>query len=179
MPRFLPVALVATILWAAVPHDARAASALTPAQIHELLTSPDRRVRGSDPRIERLIAEGLRRSTTFGDLVVALNRSNVIVYIQKSMTLPSMVSGRTLLTTRAHGQRYLRVQVRLDLPAADVIALIGHELRHAIEIAENPDVVDQSSMVKLYERIGHRADRQDHFDTAAAREAQRQVRIEL
>jgi hypothetical protein len=178
MPRILPVVLVATILSAAAAQDARAASALSPAQIHELLTSPDRRVRGGDQQIDKLIAEGLRRSTTFGDLVCALNGSNVIVYIHKSMTLPSLVSGRTQLTS-AHGQRYLRVQVRMDLPAAEVIALIGHELRHAVEIAENPDVVDQASMTRLYKRIGLRADRQDHYDTAAARETQRQVRIEL
>ena len=179
MLRSRSIVVLMTILAAVVPREAAAASALTPAQIHALLSSPERHVRSDDGRITKVLAEGLRRSTTFGDLMGALNRTDVIVYIEGSAFLPSTVTGRILLSVSKHGQRYARIQIRLDRTTNELIALIGHELRHAIEIGEAPEVVDDPSMVRLYERIGHRADHRDHYDTAAARATERQVRIEL
>jgi hypothetical protein len=77
-------------------------------------------------------------------------------------------------------QRYLRVQVRGDLPTADLIALIGHELRHALEIADDPTVQDEPSMLTLYQRIGHATTGETHtFDTREAQTAGRRVRLEL
>jgi hypothetical protein len=52
------------------------------------------------------------------------------------------------------GYRYVHVRVA-RMASADVqIALIGHELRHAVEIADAPDVVDSSSLAREYQRIG-------------------------
>jgi hypothetical protein len=178
MPRILSVALLIAGLSIAAAPDLLAASALTPAQIHELLTSPERRVRAGDPRTATLLADGLRRSSTFVDLVYALHRTNVIVYIQGSADLPEALNGRMLLVS-SRGQRYVRVQIRLNLPTSDLIALIGHELRHAIEIGEAPEVVDDASMIRLYERIGERGDRFHRYDTAAARATERRVKTEL
>jgi hypothetical protein len=179
MPRTLPVVLMAALLSVAPPSAVRAASNLTPSQIEHLLTAPNRRVRSDDARIKKLLADGLRKSATFGDLVSALNRTDVIVYIQASTTLPATLDGRLLLAVGPQRQRYLRVQIRLNLPANELIALIGHELRHAIEIGESPEVVDEGSMIRLYERIGERGDRCNHYDTIAARETGRRVRTEL
>src|SRR5262245_32010984 len=179
MSRILPVVLMAALLSVASPTAVRAASNLTPAQIEHLLTSPERRVRSEDPRITKLLAVGLRKSATFGDLVSAISRTDVIVYIQPSTTLPTTMDGRLLLAVGPHRQRYLRVQIRLNLPPNELIALIGHELRHAIEIGESPEVVDDGSMIRLYERIGERGDRCNHYDTIAARETGRRVRTEL
>ncbi len=178
MLRLLSIAVAASLLAAATPQPA-AASALTPAEIEALLTSPERHLRATDGRVERLIAEGLRRSSTFAGLVSALDRTNVIVYIQPSMALPRTVAGRTCLVHTAHGQRYLRIQIRLDLPNTETIALIGHEVRHALEIAEAPEVVDQASLLRFYKRIGDRGDRWDEFDTPAARAAGHRVLTEL
>jgi signal transduction histidine kinase len=179
MQRILSVVLLTTVLSIAAPPEVRAASALTPAQIHELLTAPERRVRAGDGRSAQLLAEGLRRSSTFVDLVYALHRTDVIVYIQGSADLPQALNGRMMLAVGSRGQRYVRVQIRQDRSNKELIALIGHELRHAIEIGEAPEVVDDASMIRLYERIGSRGDRLNHFDTAAARATERQVKTEL
>ena len=37
---------------------------------------------------------------------------------------------------------------------AELVSLIGHELRHALEIIEEPTVGDNDSRFLLYERIG-------------------------
>jgi hypothetical protein len=145
-----------------------------------LLSSPDRRVRSTDKRITDLLRVGVDRSPTFARLVEALNRTDVIVYIQPTRNLPRTLAGRLLLLPMANQQRYLRIQVRGDLPAAELIALIGHELRHALEIADEPTVRDEPAMLMLYQRIGHQTGGLVHtYDTDAAQTAGRQVRMEL
>ena len=52
-----------------------------------LLNAPDRRVRAADARLHSLMAEGLNRSHTFASLVTALNRTDVIVYVESVMTV--------------------------------------------------------------------------------------------
>jgi hypothetical protein len=43
---------------------------------------------------------------------------------------------------------------RLGHPDREISA-IAHELQHAIEVAEAPDVVDGASMARLFRRIGY------------------------
>ena len=106
MRRVLPVLLAVAVVLASIPRDASAASALSPAQIKELMTSPMRQVRTSETRIGGLLAEGLRRSTTFADLFYAIHRTDLIVYVESSMVLPTTLAGRVLLSSSQHGQRY-------------------------------------------------------------------------
>lgn len=144
-----------------------------------LLTAPDRRVRTMNPRIQSLLAEGMRRSTTFARLISALNQTDVIVYLEPVVDLPTTVSGRLLLLPLAGGQRYLRVQLRADMTPNETIALIGHELRHALEVADAQDVRDEASLIELYRRIGSPGGGMHTYDTAAAQTTGRVVRSEL
>lgn len=160
---------------APTPSDAPSVS---PAH-HLLLSAPDRRVRVTDARLRSLLAEGLNRSRTFEALVTALNRSDVIVYIESVMVLPKGTMGRLAMMPPAGGFRYLRVQIRAELSRREAIALIGHELQHAMEIAMATDVRDASSMIRLYERIGHASAGEHSYDTEAAQDTGRIVRREL
>jgi hypothetical protein len=145
-----------------------------------LLSAPDRRVRSTDRHIIELLHKGVARSKTFAQLVTALNTTDVIVYIERTPTLPTTLAGRLLLLPMARNQRYLRIQVRSDLSPFELIALIGHELRHALEIAQNPTVRDESAMLALYRRIGQPSTGALHtYDTQAAQSAGRRVRMEL
>jgi hypothetical protein len=153
---------------------------IAPTDSGALLSAPDRRVRSVDRRIASLLEVGLHRSTTFAELVRALNTTDVIVYVERSRNLPTTLAGRLLLLPHAGRHRYLRIQVRGDLPALELIALIGHELRHALEVAQDTTVRDASAMLTLYQRIGHPTAGAMHtYDTAAAQDAGRQVRLEL
>ena len=151
-----------------------------PVTAEALLSAPDRRVRTTDRQIQRLLAQGVRRSTTFADLMRALNESDVIVYIQLVDTLPSTLAGRLMLAADAHGQRYLRIQVRQSLSPNESIALMGHELRHALEVAQAADVRDARGLMALYQRIGDESLPGLHaYETDAAQDIGRQVRMEL
>ena len=171
------VVLGATFMFAGPPATGPVRS--VPAAGYALLTSPQRRVRAPDPRLQQLVADGFHRSETFAALVTALNRSDVIVYIEPVLSLPKDMMGRIAMLPMAGSTRYLRIQIRADLPRKDAIALIGHELQHALEIAEAPDVRNDEGMVKLYERIGYAGTGEHSYDTGAAQDIGRRVRREL
>jgi hypothetical protein len=174
MLSLLSVGLVSIIALAdpAAPAPApSSSSSLSPAH-YLLLNAPDRRVRATDARLQSFLAEGLNRSRTFASLVTALNRTDVIVYVESVMVLPKNTMGRLTI-------RYLRVQIRADLSRREAIALIGHELQHALEIADATEVRDSTALIGLYERIGHASNGDHAYDTEAAQDTGRIVRREL
>lgn len=182
MLALLSVGLAGAIALAdpAAPAPARASSSPTVSPMHYvLLNAPDRRVRVTDARLHSLLAEGLTRSPTFSALVTALNRTDVIVYIESVMSMPKNHMGRLTMMPRAGEFRYLRVQIRADLSRSEAISLIGHELQHATEIAAASDVRDSSSLARLYQRIGHASYGDHAYDTTAAQDTGRVVRREL
>ena len=144
-----------------------------------LLSERERRVRSSIPALARMIDEGVRRSYTFAKLIRTLHESDVIVYIEPAVDLPGPVDGGIFLVPLPDGPRYLRIQVRHDLHRDEVISIIAHELRHAIEVAQAPGVRTHAAFVALYRKIGIAAPGSGRFDTAAAQETGRTVRREL
>ena len=109
------------------------------------------RVRGADQRARSLLQEGASRSGTFRGLLEALDRSDVIVYLE---TGPLDRPG-ALLFVSSGGARFLRILVRASgRPDDEVIAWIGHELQHAVEISATPDVKDDNGVLRLFRRIG-------------------------
>lgn len=175
MPSMLPMMFSAALLL--VPGADPATS--VPSPNHVLLTAPDRRVRAADAIVQSILTDGLRRSPTFASLLAALNRRDVIVYIERSMTMPRATLGRLTIVSGIRDQRYLRIHIRADLPRGDAIALIGHEMTHALEIADAPEVRGPDGMVELYQRIGHSAGGEHVYDTIAAQDTGRKVRREI
>jgi hypothetical protein len=135
-------------------------------------------VRGVTAEMNRVIEQGTRRSPTFRSLVEALNRSDVIVYLESTKNLPLNLDGRLVFLTSAGGVRYLHVQVAKGLGFNEVIAIAGHELQHAVEVATHAEVHDSASLAVLYERIGIR-EVHNRYDTQAAQLAGKRVRAEL
>ena len=88
-------------------------------------------------------------------------------------------AGRILFAGTAGNQRYLRVQVSNTLATDQMIAVIAHELRHALEVAAEQTVVDEKALESFYRRIGDSPHVGGGYDTEAARVAQRTVRQEL
>jgi hypothetical protein len=150
-----------------------------PASRADLLESPYRHVRTTNPRVQHLLEMGVSRSPTFGSLLAVLNGSDVIVYIEQTDAMPKTLEGRLLLMPLANHQRYLRIQITRNGTPTDLIALIGHELRHAIEVADATDVRDERALERLYRRIGTPSASLHAYDTDAAQTTGRRVRKEL
>ena len=138
------------------------------------------RVRAQDARVERFIALGMQRSPTMRALVDRIEASDVIVYIGATPLMKSYLSGALSFVTTAGGYRYVRATINTDQLADQMIATIAHEFQHVLELIEDPTVVDNASLVKLYRRIGmsnseHRAS----WETLAAQTTAQQVKREL
>jgi len=150
----------------------------TPFTAHALLDSPSRHVRLMDQRMRPLLRAGYEHSPTFAALLARLQRSDVYVYVDVVARLPGSLEGRLLVLPPSHGVRYVRIQIALRGSQYESIAVLGHELRHAVEVADAPDVLDADGLVTLYRRIGIERG-QNEFDTQEAQETGRRVLKEL
>lgn len=144
------------------------------------------RVRPRDGVAEYLVQQGRTRSGTFSGLLDALESSDVVVYMDVEPGSALGPSGRLQFVTARGGLRYVHVAVRPGSTSWNVIltrhmelvAILGHELQHAAEVAAAPDVLDASALAVLYRHVGLRLDDQT-FDTEAARRAGTQILAEL
>jgi hypothetical protein len=176
----LVLALAATTLTTpSVPPALPLVTALTEGDVEYLLEAPARRVRAMAPHLGRSVAEGLRRSPTFAGLMVALEQSDVIVQVVEHRHLPQATPAHTVLVNGTGAFRFLRIHVGIHRRGDDLVALLGHELFHALEIARATEVRDESALAAHYERIGFRGPRPHQFDTHDARTVEARVRREL
>ncbi len=171
--------LLVTTVALGEPPASRSRAPIARERIDAMLTAPDRHVRGAGDVAAALLADGAHRSYTFARLLDAVERSDVIVYVEMSPELPVSLAGRLMLAGCAHGQRYLRIQIAPAGAPEELIAILGHELQHAVEVADAPEVRDVRALVELYGRIGLGGRDGEHFDTIAARAAGRTVKSEL
>jgi hypothetical protein len=155
-----------------------AALALAPLTERAALDSPYRHVRTQDRSIRLLLKRGFTHSPTFARLMARLEQSDVIVYVEEVPRLPGALEGRMMMLTASHGRRYLRIQLAMRGASEDSIAVLGHELQHAVEVAEEVGVIDQTTLAVLYRRIGTRGG-PEVYDTVAAQDVGRIVRKEL
>jgi hypothetical protein len=182
MVQVLPLVLAALAIVPAHPEPA-AANRTRPAVkrgAHLLLTAIDRPVRATSQDVQDLLARGMARSQTFADLVSALDLSDVIVYVEINRKLPSAIAGRMLFATASQdGPRYLRVQISGEATTNMQVAAIGHELRHALEVAEAAEVRDGEGLARFYKRVGTLGPMSGSYDTIAAQLTGRRVLLEL
>jgi hypothetical protein len=139
-------------------------------------------VRTLDARLQPEINAGLARSSLFRQLVARLDASDVLVYIQSRCGMSRRLFGRLAFMGAGGGRRYVHVLVSCALTGDEQIAALGHELRHAVEVAEAPSVVDTASLGEEYRRIGfasHGVPPGSGFESRAAIDAARQVWLEL
>jgi hypothetical protein len=130
----------------------------------------DPHVRPLEKDADRLMAKGLAKSPTFRRLVSRLEHSDVVVYVRLGWDLPVRIGGR-LHFLAVHGEsRYLVVDLNRALARSALVALLGHELQHAVEVAEAPDVTSSADLRVLYRRVGIQTG-PDRYDSIAARRA--------
>jgi len=142
------------------------------------LLAPDAHVRGLSPRVRATITEAATQSKTFRGLVDWINASDGIVYVEEG-TCGHGVRACFVTVTTAGPNRILRVKVDTRQADSDLLWLIGHELRHTIEVLSNPTVMSQVDMYFFYGQAGQVQNGGRAFETTAAIEAGLAVRAEL
>jgi hypothetical protein len=128
-----------------------------------------------------LVAEAVQRSSILTALLRKLEQTDLVVYVTDVMPtrMPGPASYLTFLSRDATA-RYLLIRIdhwRVSSPR-ERIALLGHELQHALEVAAAPEVTDPGGLARLYRRIGWEGQR-DQFETEAAQTMGNRVRREV
>jgi len=119
-------------------------------------TSEPPHVRVEDTRLrDFLFHHGLQHSPLLRQLVSRLENSDVVVYVRCDERPPAGVIGRVAFVSRTAGVRYLLVRVGFIGDRHRQTAVLGHELQHAVEIADSPAIVDRASMYREYSRMGY------------------------
>jgi hypothetical protein len=113
------------------------------------------RLRTTDTRMRQVIDDGMVTSGSFRALVEQLEQSDVVVYVQCERQAQTRVAGRLTFVSAAGGLRYVLVRLARLNSRPQQIAILAHELQHAIEIAGTPAIVDEDSLAQEYFRLGH------------------------
>jgi hypothetical protein len=136
------------------------------------------RVRSSTPQIISLLARAAEGSATFRRELATIHASDGLVYIEEGVCGHTVSACLTMTVTTAGPYRVLWVSVNLRRSDRDVMAAIGHELQHAIEVLSDPHVTDSQGLASFFEREGPTT-RGDTFETPAAVKAGAMVYDEL
>ncbi len=134
-------------------------------------------VRSSNPAIVAALVEAQERSATFRSLVEIIEKTDGIVYVERGRCghgVPACLSHSVI---SGDGYRLLRILVDGTSDLVALIATIGHELRHAVELLTEPTVRTMAAAYAYYARefpnSGHA------FETPAAIRTGAQVEREL
>ena len=139
------------------------------------------RVRADGEKARQLLAAALERSPSVSRLVAELQARELIVLI--TVAPPSADShgefrASTRLAGSGHGQRFATVWIDEWAGVGTGVALLAHELQHALELANAPWVTTQEQMHVLFSRIGREL-RPNRFETEAAIEAEAAAKLEV
>jgi hypothetical protein len=134
-------------------------------------------VRATDARAQSWLRLGAAESQTFRDLLDALAASDLIVHVQPVEQLGA--AGQTSFVTATATVRYLRIEVAPGGSMNEMVALLSHELQHAVEIARAPQVRNRKALAQFYLTIGGNSSATTEYDSMAARATEDRVRREM
>jgi hypothetical protein len=178
--RHLTLAVVASAILT-TPRTVAAADdvATLGAAVNEAMpgASSDLHVRSDNPAIVALIRQANAQSATFHHLLEIINASDAIVFVQEGHCGRG-VRACFIAVTVAGARRAMWVLVDTRKADWDLMGSIGHELRHTIEVINEPSVASTAAMYFLYSAIGFHG-RTKTFETMAAVDAGNTVRSEV
>jgi hypothetical protein len=117
-------------------------------------TSPTTRIRAQDWRVRRVVAQGMTRSPSFRELVATLELLDRDVNLEHRPARTRADSGCAHGVPEAVNATSLLVRFDSRDPVDGAVSRAAHALYHALEIAREPDVVDEPGRRRLLSRIG-------------------------
>jgi hypothetical protein len=136
--------------------QAAASDSEVPASCHfdELNGRGRSRLKVMDRTAYELAREGCRGSATFRGLVRRIEELRGFVYVTSTVKLPATTEGVLLhrIQLTPDGSRCLWIVVKRDRLSVYRVAVLGHELQHALEALENPGVRSSDDIERLFRR---------------------------
>ena len=119
-----------------------------------------------DPSIAGIIREAAECSETFRRLVETIDATDGIVYVERGKGRNGVRAYLALTVTVAGPNRILRIVVDTRTERARLMAAIGHELQHAVEVLSDPAVTNDDAIYSFFDRVGPTGS--ERFETPAA-----------
>src|SRR2546430_1839431 len=141
--------------------------------------SPSPRVRSTDNGIAAVMADAELRSPTFRGLVRKIEQTDGIVYVERGRCGHGVHACLSHSIVAGEGFRLLRIIVDGVGTLLQLMATIGHELQHAIELLIEPGVRSTAAAYLYYVREAPTARDSFAFETAAAVRAGMTIEREL
>ena len=137
------------------------------------------RVRSTDPSLAVLIDRAATQSGTFQRLVATIQRSNGMVQVEAGPCSHGVRACLLMWLQMAASNRFLRIYIdrRHGDSDVDVMASMGHELKHAVEALSEPGITDSRSLYNFFGRLAPTDG--NRFETSAALRAGDDVQDEL
>jgi len=117
------------------------------------------RVRTTDSTIAALIARASDWSATFRRVVELIDATDGIVYVEPGRCRHSVRACLVLTVDVAGPNRLLRILVDSRKADCSLMASIGHELWHAIEVLREPSLTNNAALFFFFMREGHHTGR--------------------
>jgi len=124
------------------------------------------RVRTDNPILSVLVQRGAARSATFRNLLARIDRTDGIVWIDEGQCGHSVRACLVPTVKLAGPSRLLRVLINTKGDERDVIAGIGHELQHAVEVLSERSIRSSAALQNFFDRVGPTGS--GRFETEAA-----------
>ena len=114
------------------------------------LIAPDARVRGGTSTLAATMREAATQSETFRGLVDRIGTSDGLVYVMEGRCEQRLRACLMHRITMAGTYRVLWIMVDSRHSELDLMASIGHELQHAVEVLGNRTIRDDKGIRLLY-----------------------------
>ena len=126
-----------------------------------------------------VIQEGLCSSATFRSLVDRLQTSDLIVYVAIRRLPDRRLTGSLEFLGATATHRVLRVVTTFPLDRVSRVAVLGHELQHALEVADAAEIRSSKTFDAYFRAHGLPGAIDSGYDTGAARLTEIRIRHEL
>jgi hypothetical protein len=138
-------------------------------------------VRSAELEVRTLISDGYSRSLTFRQLVDSVEGLPCVVYVASAVKLSQGMRGALLHSFVGDAEMpVLRVLLKTNLARDEAIAVIGHELQHAVEALEGARAAGGLDLHAVFERLDDSAAKgARRYETEAAIGVTVKVRDEL
>src|SRR5262249_2771937 len=129
------------------------------------------------PSIAAAIQEATERSVTLRRLIETLDGTDGLVYVERGKCGHGVRACLAISVKVAGPHRILRILVDPRKANCDLMASIGHELQHAVEVLSDPAITTSRALFFFFHRRG--SFEEGRFETSAAIQAGLEISAEM
>ena len=135
------------------------------------------RVRSDIPSTAAAIREATQRSAMFRRLIETVDSTDGLVYVESGQCGHGVQACLALSVKVAGPHRILRILVDPRKAHCELVASIGHELQHAVEVLSDPAITTNQAIFFFFHRRG--SFEEGRFETSAAIQAGLDVKADM